>query len=152
TYTSYQYTAQTGADLALEWISGCRGGRWFAFVHMIDPHWPYAPPAPYDTQFAKHAIDDLKDWPPELNALRAHVPDDEMKAELIDEYDGEIAFADAQIGRILDALEKQGLLENTLVVFHSDHGEEFWEHGSCDHGHTQYDELLHVPFALVMPG
>ncbi len=151
-YTSYQYTAQNGVDLALEWIEGCKGGRWFAFVHMIDPHWPYAPPPPYDTQFAKHAIGELKDWPPELNALRAHVPDDEMKAELVDEYDGEIAFTDAQVGRMLDALEKQGMLENTLIVFHSDHGEEFWEHGSCDHGHSQYDELLRVPFALVLPG
>jgi arylsulfatase A-like enzyme len=151
-YTSYQYNSQNGVDLALEWIGGRTKARWFLFLHVIDPHMPYAPPAGFDTRFAKTPIDDLKQYPPDLTALRAKEPDAATKQMLVDYYDGEIAFTDAQIGRLVKALDDQALLQNTLVVFHSDHGEEFWEHGSCDHGHTQYQELLHVPFALVLPG
>ncbi len=152
-YTSYQYNSQNGVDLALEWIGGRTGSRWFLFLHVIDPHMPYAPPAGFDTRFAKQAIDELKQpYPPDLTALRAKEPDATTRQMLVDYYDGEIAFTDSQIGRLVEALDAQALLQNTLVVFHSDHGEEFWEHGSCDHGHTQYQELLHVPFALVLPG
>lgn len=150
-YTSYQYNAQTGVDLALEWIGARSSARWFVFLHVIDPHLPYAPPRPFDTQFSKQSIDELKDWPPGLDQLRTGNPDAALKQMCVDQYDGEVAFVDAQIGRLLETLKSAGQLDDTLVVLHSDHGEEFWEHGSCDHGHTQYDELLHVPFALVWP-
>ncbi|MBL8859405.1 MAG: sulfatase [Planctomycetes bacterium] len=150
-YTSYQYNAQTGADLALEWINSRPGARWFVFLHVIDPHMPYAPPKPYDTRFSKIGVDEIPDWPPDLDTLRRQPPSDETKQRCVDFYDGEIAFVDAQIDRLLDALDAAGTLENTLVILHSDHGEEFWEHGSCDHGHTQFEELLHVPLAFVWP-
>jgi arylsulfatase A-like enzyme len=113
---------------------------------------PYAAPKPYDTRFAKVPIDERKDWPPDLAQLRAQEPDLATNQMLIDDYDGEIAFTDAQIGRLIAAMDEAGMLADTLIVLHSDHGEEFWEHGSCDHGHTQYDELLHVPLVLVLPG
>jgi arylsulfatase A-like enzyme len=151
-YTCYQYNAQTGVDLALEWINARPASRWFVFLHLIDPHMPYAAPKPYDTRFTTRGIDDLKDWPPDLDTMRRTPPSDEVKQACIDHYDGEIAFVDAQIERLLESLSERGTLNDTLIVLHSDHGEEFWEHGSCDHGHTQYDELLRVPFALVWPG
>ena len=151
TYTSYQYNAQTGADLALEWIGSRPSARWFVFLHLIDPHMPYAPPKPFDTRFSKVGVDELTDWPPDLDTLRRNPPSDETKQLCVDLYDGEVAFVDAQVQRLLDTLDAAGTLENTLVILHSDHGEEFWEHGSCDHGHTQFDELLHVPLAFVWP-
>jgi len=151
-YTSYQYNAKNGVDLALEWTDAHREAPWFLFLHLFDPHMPYAPPKPFDTSFSARGLDDLKDWSPNLQELRKARPSDEMVKQLVDFYDGEIAFVDDQIGRLLEALRSQGELDNTVIVFHSDHGEEFWEHGSCDHGHSQYDELLHVPLAFVCPG
>lgn len=150
-YTSYQYNAQTGVDLALEWINSRPGSRWFVFLHVIDPHMPYAPPKPFDTRFAKRGVDELQNWPPDLDTMRRTPPSEEIKTACVDLYDGEIAFVDAQVERLIASLRETGVLDDTLVVLHSDHGEEFWEHGSCDHGHSQYDELLRVPFALVWP-
>lgn len=150
-YTSYQYNARSGVDLALDWINSRTGARWFVFLHVIDPHIPYAPPKPFDTRFAKVGVDDLENWPPDLDTMRKNPPSDEVKRACVDLYDGEIAFVDAEIERLLAPLRDAGVLDDTLVVLHSDHGEEFWEHGSCDHGHTQHDELLRVPFAIVWP-
>jgi arylsulfatase A-like enzyme len=67
-------------------------------------------------------------------------------------YDGEVAYTDAQIGTLLDALGDLGLEESTLVVFTSDHGEEFLDHGGFEHGHTLYAELTRVPLMLRLPG
>jgi hypothetical protein len=67
-------------------------------------------------------------------------------------YDGEITFTDREVGKLLDGLDERGLSENTLVVFVSDHGEKFYEHGGFGHGHTMYDELLKVPLIFSLPG
>jgi arylsulfatase A-like enzyme len=150
-YTSYQYNAASGVDLAERWIAARSQSRWFVFLHLMDPHGPYAPPAPYDEKFAGRSVDSIPGWPPDLAALRAGPVSDETKKQISDLYDGEIAFADAQIGRLLDALDKSGEAARTLIVFHSDHGEEFWEHGGFEHGHSLHSELLHVPLAIVFP-
>lgn len=150
-YTSYQFNAASGVDLAERWIEAHSQSRWFVFLHLMDPHGPYAPPAPYDEKFAGRSVDSIQGWPPDLAALRAGPVSDETKKQISDLYDGEIAFADAQIGRLLDALDKSGEAARTLIVFHSDHGEEFWEHGGFEHGHALHAELLHVPLAIVFP-
>ena len=67
-------------------------------------------------------------------------------------YDAEIAELDAAIGQLRDGLERLGLLERTILVLIGDHGEEFLEHGGFGHGHTLYDEQLHVPFIVRLPG
>ncbi len=150
-YTSYQYNAASGVDLAERWMDAHAQSRWFLFLHLMDPHGPYAPPAPYDEKFAGRSVDSIQGWPPDLATLRAGPVNDETKKLISDLYDGEIAFADAQIGRVLDALDKSGESARTLIVFHSDHGEEFWEHGGFEHGHALHAELLHVPLAIVFP-
>jgi arylsulfatase A-like enzyme len=71
----------------------------------------------------------------------------ELQAE-IDAYDGGIAFEDQELGRLLDALEQRGLLDNTLVIVTSDHGEEFGEHAVFTHGNSLYDPSLHVPLVF----
>ncbi len=151
-YVLYGSNAQNGVDRALSWIEDQGSAPWFGVVHLMDPHFPYAPPAPFDQQFAGRAVDTIAAWPPDLNAWRAAKPAEELAKLSSDLYDGEIAFTDREIGRLLDELEKKGLLANTIVVLHSDHGEEFWEHGSCDHGHTQNEELLRVPLVIAWPG
>jgi hypothetical protein len=67
-------------------------------------------------------------------------------------YDGEIAFTDAAVAELLEGLDERNLLDNTLIVFLSDHGEEFFEHGGFEHGHSLYDELIHVPLFFCLPG
>ena len=67
-------------------------------------------------------------------------------------YNGEIAFTDHEIGRLLDGLRDSGLAEHTIVVFTADHGEEFLDHGGVAHGHTMYDELVRIPLIVAWPG
>jgi len=73
----------------------------------------------------------------------------ERKSDL---YDGEIAFTDRAIGRLLAGLTSLGLAERTVVVLFADHGEEFGDHGGIAHGHTLYGELLHIPLIIRAPG
>src|SRR5262249_20687235 len=70
---------------------------------------------------------------------------------LIAQYDASIAFADAQLGRLLDALRSSGQLDHTLLVVTADHGEEFYEHGNWRHGNQLYNEVVHVPLAFRLP-
>jgi len=150
-YVMYGSNAQNGVDRALSWIEDQGSAPWFGVLHLMDPHFPYAPPAPFDEQFAGRSVESIPEWPPNLAALRAGRPSDEIAQLSSDLYDGEIAFTDQQIGRLLDEIDKRGTLANTIVVLHSDHGEEFWEHGSCDHGHAQNEEVLRVPLVIAWP-
>ncbi|MBU0753931.1 MAG: sulfatase-like hydrolase/transferase, partial [Planctomycetes bacterium] len=66
-------------------------------------------------------------------------------------YDGEIRFVDESIGRLVEELEQRGLMEKTLLVITGDHGDEFFEHNEKGHGHSLYQELLHVPLLIHSP-
>lgn len=147
-YVGYQYNAKGGVDRALEWLAAHEGERVFLFLHLIDPHYPFAPPDPYAQRFGSS---ELADAPPPLDELRRGAADD-LRKQLSDLYDGEIAYADAELARLFARLEASGLSETTLVALHSDHGEELWDHGGFEHGHTQHAEVLHVPLVIAMPG
>jgi arylsulfatase A-like enzyme len=67
-------------------------------------------------------------------------------------YNGEVAYVDSEVGRLLDGLAERGLDASTVVVVTADHGEEFNDHGGFEHGHTHYNELLHVPLLIRAPG
>jgi len=124
-------------------------GPFFALLHLFDPHQHYAPPAPYDTLFGPDPEVDRHAW--EVDGTGRPL-DTENLEHYMALYDGEIAFADAEVGRLLGYLRDRGLDERTLVVVVADHGEEFLEHGGVDHGHTFYQELLHVPLIISGPG
>ncbi len=151
-FAQYLNRAEAGVELASRWVESRDGAPWFLFLHLMDPHTPYAPPPPFGAQFAGRDFAAVEGWPPSIAEVRARDPDQALKDLLVDFYDGEIAYTDAQIGRFLDSLRASGALDRTIVVFHSDHGEEFWEHGSFEHGHALYEESLHVPLAFVAPG
>lgn len=150
---SYQYNALEGVELARAWIAE-QDRPWFCFLHVMDPHMPYAPPAPWDRKFREQGLDDMPGWPPALKDVQKieGVPDEAFRQAMTDFYDGDIAFADDQVGRLLDELEARGVLKNTIVVFHSDHGEELWDHGGFEHGHALHGELLHVPLVVRFDG
>jgi arylsulfatase A-like enzyme len=145
---------------ALEWVDGRADRSFFLFVHYYDPHLSYSPPAPYDTLFDPDYTGPIgnsfdPDFLPtdrmngfqRMNALPAR-----DKEHIVALYDGEVAFADTAIGELLKGLEARGLRDRTLIVFMSDHGEEFFEHGGFAHGHTLYNELIHVPLLFSLPG
>ncbi len=112
-------------DAALRWLEGHKDGPFFTWVHLYDPHSPYEPPEPLLSEFR----------PRGLAAL----------------YDGEIAFADQQVARLLSWLEKSGLDQKTIVVVLGDHGEGLGSHGEGTHGYFLYDYALHVPFIVSAP-
>ena len=151
------------SDDALKWIDSVDSDRhqpFLLFLHYFDAHLPYSPPAPYDTLFdsgyrgvwgkvfdpeeyaptRKTLLEDMKKWPPE----------DWNHAKSL--YDGEIRSTDEGIGALLRGLEARGLSKNTLLVFLSDHGQEFFEHGAYGHGHSLHAEVLRVPLIMVFPG
>jgi arylsulfatase A-like enzyme len=140
-----------------------RGERMYLFVHTFDVHLPYDPPPPYDTRFFPDYRGNVRGDTtlPLLRGLRAlsrpggAAPDpigDEDRRQVQALYDGEILKTDTLLSALLSHLEKAGLEGDTLVVVLSDHGEEFWDHGSVLHSHTLYEELLHVPLVIRVPG
>jgi arylsulfatase A-like enzyme len=145
---------------ALKWIDEHKGKPFFLFVHYFDPHVPYEPPSPYDEMFDPGYRGRVgpgfdRDTYARARGYLSCSGDPSAQADwdrLRALYDGEIAFTDKAIGLLLQGLRARGLKENTLVVFLSDHGEEFFDHGDFEHGHTLYDELLKVPMVISHPG
>jgi choline-sulfatase len=112
-------------DKALEWLGADRDKPFFAWVHLYDPHTPYEAPEPYRARFPR---------------------------TLHGAYDAEIAYTDSQVGRLLDALELDGRLAETLVVVLGDHGEMLGEHGEQTHGFFIYEAATHIPLIVSGPG
>jgi len=145
-------------EAALTWIDAHRTEPFFLFVHAFDPHAEYDPPPEWRARFAEERDADGTAF---RFGAREHVVNHRAGRMPLDAatlararalYDGEVAYTDDAVGRLLDGLASRGLDENTIVVLTSDHGEEFGEHGSWEHGHSHYDELLHVPLIVRAPG
>jgi arylsulfatase A-like enzyme/Flp pilus assembly protein TadD len=109
------------AEVALDWLGKNRQNKFFLWMHLYDPHYPYRPPPPYSEQYKDRL------------------------------YDGEIAFADAQVGRLITFLKAKGLYRDTLIVLAGDHGESLGEHGERTHGFFIYNATLHVPVIMHLP-
>ncbi len=130
----------------------------FLFAHFFDPHFDYVPPPPHDTRFdpdyeGSMTGEDYWTNPAIFDAARTppRVVSDRDLEHLRALYRGEVAWTDAAIGELLDALEARGLLDETLIVVTADHGEEFFEHGGRGHRQTLFDEVLRVPLLIVPP-
>lgn len=152
--TPAQYVA---ADV-LEWLDDRPTDEpFFLYVHTIDPHVPYRPPEEFLAMYADGPYDGPVDFRRDatllenikLGRIRLRARDRERLEAL---YDGEISYHDVHFAAILDGLTRRGLDRDTMVVITSDHGEEFWDHGSVGHGHNVYQELLHVPMFVRLPG
>jgi arylsulfatase len=146
--------AEQMVDLATDWLSGLQEDeRFLVLLHFLDPHIYYDPPDRFASKFVGSArATERPD--PEIyldSLLEGFVPSDDDKTFLQGLYDGEIAYVDEQIGRFLDFLDERDLLDSTAIVITADHGEEFWDHGSFEHGHSLYDELVHVPLWVKLP-
>jgi arylsulfatase A-like enzyme len=146
--------ADVAVDAALEWLTPRADGSFFLALHVFDPHLPYDPPEETRGRFTSDYTGELEAPLDDLQRLRGKrlVADDADRRFVAGLYDEDLAFADLHLGRFLDELEARGILDRALVVLTADHGEEFWDHGGLEHGHTMYDELLHVPLAVWGPG
>ena len=109
------------ADVALDWLAKNSDKKFFLWMHLYDPHFPYHPPEPYSREYAAQP------------------------------YDGEIAFADEQVGRLLRFLKEKGIYRNTVIVLCGDHGESLGEHGEKTHGFFIYNATMHVPLIIRLP-
>lgn len=143
---------------AATWIEANKDERFFAYIQTIDPHVPYDPPADYlrmydpsvytgqvKPRMTGELLERAKRRPPAV----VFDPDDQRR--LVALHDGEITQHDHYLGTFIERLVDLGVWEDTLLVVTSDHGEEFNDHGSWGHGHSIYQELLHVPLMFRLP-
>jgi len=139
---AFDRRANLTTDRAIRWLDEQRDARrpFFLWVHYFDPHDPYVPPEPWKSRFARPA----DEAPSLLDTL--------TKRTAVDAYDGEIAFTDDEVGRLLAHLAARGLDRDTLVVVTSDHGEGLGQHGVIGHAVNVYEEAVHVPLVLRWPG
>jgi choline-sulfatase len=105
---------------ALDWLKKNRQRSFFLWLHLYDPHSPYDPPEPFRTQYRDHP------------------------------YDGEVAYADHELGRLITWLKANRLYNRSVIVFLSDHGESLGEHGEDEHGFFLYNSTIHIPL-IVKP-
>lgn len=118
---SVQRRADEVVDLALPWLEKVQDTRFFAWLHFYDPHTPYSPPEPYKSQYVGRP------------------------------YEGEIAFTDAQLGRVVTFLEQRGILDKTIIAVLADHGESLGEHQEGTHGFFIYESTTRTPFLIRAP-
>jgi arylsulfatase A-like enzyme len=145
-----------------QWFAPSRFSRWarrrrptLLYLHFMEPHAPYdppahvrarvagPPPAGVDDAVANAKILDTKRW-------RELSPEEVARLEAL--YDAEVADLDSRLSRLFDGLRSRGLLDHAIVVFTADHGEEFREHGGLQHGNTLYQESVRIPLFVVGPG
>jgi arylsulfatase A-like enzyme/tetratricopeptide (TPR) repeat protein len=120
-----QRPADRVVDAALTWLEGEKENPFFVWMHLYDAHTPYEPPEPFSSQFGGAGPAGL--------------------------YDGEIAFADSQVGRVVSWLRASGMHEKTVIVILSDHGESLGSHGEGTHGYYVYDYAMRVPLVIAAP-
>ncbi len=138
--------AEGVVDAALSWLEARRGFPTFLYVHTMDPHVPYAPPAPFDRKYEPHPTDRHPAQDP-----RTDYKEPLDRERMVAQYDGDIAYGDQEFGRFLRALRERGLYDRALVVFLADHGEEFLDHGKWLHGRSVFDELVRIPLLIKLP-
>ena len=124
----------------------------FLMVHFIDPHLPYDAPDSVAGRFGDVSASSLttKGRKPIVEGLAGLTDEDRETIGI--RYDEEVAYVDQELGRLFDFLESESLWDETLVVLTSDHGEELFDHGGFEHGHSMFQELLRVPLVMWGPG
>jgi len=168
-FSSYRETWEEKA-LATEWdrtraitedgvrfLASAQGDAPFLlWLHYVNPHAPYAPPAPWDTMFAPKGAGPRL---PLVESFHGGIPKQwaiagkERLADYVALYDGEIAAVDSEVGRVLDALDRSAVTDRTVVVVTSDHGESLGEHDYFfDHGENLFDPSLRIPLIVSVPG
>jgi len=149
--TSPGLVAQTTQWLR-QWHESAAKQPFFVFLHMWDVHYDFDPPPPYDTMFDPDYRGTVDGRNFELGTQVHAGMDPRDLAHVIALYDGEIRYTDEHLGKVIALLGDLGVLDDTLIIVASDHGEEFFEHGFKGHGKTLYDETIRIPLVARLPG
>lgn len=135
-------------ETSIQWVRENKGNKFFLFLHGYDVHGPYTPPAGYNI---------FREYNGTINTSSCFIgertkPENKEYAEfMVAQYDGEIRYVDHLLGGFFKFLEDENLFDSTIVIVTSDHGEEFFEHGGCNHIHSVYEELIKVPLIIRTP-
>jgi arylsulfatase len=144
--------AESLNETGLEWLDETAGERSFLWLHYMDPHGPYQPPAEYQRLFRDEVVGQRRAkrlWRRTVDEPSTITPRE--RDTLVDLYDAEIRYTDEQIGALVDALAERDVLDRTLLVVAADHGDAFGTHDIYGHPRSLYEELIHVPLILVPP-
>ena len=136
-----------------EFLESIDGREFFAFLNYVEPHRPYHPPSRFSERFLPQGVSEeeaLKvdqSWP---RYYTGHNPLSEDEFEILNAlYDGELASLSRTVNDLIEMLEDKGLMENTVVIITSDHGENLGDHGHLDHIFNIYDSVLRVPLIIL---
>ncbi len=146
----YERKAEQTVDSAINWMDKVKGDDFFCFLHLFDAHWDYNAPEPYTTMYDPNyngelRFDrDLKNyiWENKLQIDQRDI--DHLKAR----YEGEITYADAQLGRVFSRLKELGLWDKTMIILTADHGESFEHDYFFGHADRVYQSCIHVPLII----
>lgn len=152
---SEHHAAELAVDSTLDWLAGRNGSRpFFAWVHLFDPHTPHTPPHPYALGFRPASalgLDPVRAWVP-FRPTGPRTFEEPVLGGQRDLYDGETAYLDRQIGRLLGFLESRGHFDDTLLIIVADHGESLGERGIRFRHVGLHDIITHVPLMIRWPG
>jgi len=156
-FDTFRYAHESSdstTEQAVDWLREVGDERpVFLWVHTIDPHAPYEPAQPFRERWAPGvvegvgSVDHIRSLAGQPSTTRHEFKDDYLAL-----YDAEVAQNDASFGLIVDWMRERKRYRDAMVVFLSDHGEEFWEHGVNGHGWDLFEEVLHVPMVIKPAG
>ncbi|MEQ1500869.1 MAG: sulfatase [Myxococcota bacterium] len=140
--------AEETTDDALRWLDEHPGRDALIQVHYMSTHLPYVEPPSYRHKYAGEGTGALREEFHLSDVRKANIDEDADAQQYVkDRYDNNVRYATDQVQRIVEVLD-----DNDVLVLFADHGEEFWDHQGFEHGHTLYEELLHVPVVIRAPG
>jgi arylsulfatase A-like enzyme len=148
-------SAEVATEKAIKWLRNFREERFFLWLHYNDPHIPYGFPG--GTVLPAYGRDYQGDLGNHFYAVRA-IRDGSLKLSDKDKrhiqalYDADVLYVDTHLGLLFSEMNRLGIMEKTIIVLTSDHGEEFWDHNGFEHGHSLYGEVIRVPLIMVVPG
>lgn len=155
----YEKPPKIATLAAISWFNKIQSQRFFLWVHYQGPHGPYTPTPPFDKKFSKNDYSTSKRIKKgDENFIKGTIApyqilDDHDEYDYyVDQYDGEISETDHWIGILFNHMKEKGLLDNTLIIFTSDHGESLGEHDRFfEHSTEPYEELTLVPLIIYYP-
>lgn len=143
---------------SINWLQDNKNDKFFLWLHFISPHAPYTPPPDFQCKFTQGFCDEIKSkGVAELEKERKanegyNLFLDNKRLELFEGlYDGEIAYDDSLVGKVLKKIEDLGLDKKTIVIFYGDHGEGFDHDYYFTHSLSTYESHLHIPFIIKLP-
>jgi arylsulfatase A-like enzyme len=134
----------------LEWLRKRSESPFFLFLHFMEPHTPYDPPEKYRLDASGRPIPIFREFDLLMSGKFSLPPARQTEVDRL--YEGEISCLDDKLSELFGLLDHLGLTQNTLVIITSDHGESLGEHGLWTHGNSLYEEQVHVPLIMRLPG